>query len=97
MCNNYIKEEILTKLILFFTELCSDTIPFVAELNRLNVEYEAVEIMSSMANFKRFLRLRDNDSAFEQAKANGYIGIPALLLADDTVILDIDQLQGIFG
>lgn len=91
------EEKTLTYPILFFTSLCPDTTPFVAELNRLNVEYEAVEIMSSMANFKRFLRLRDSHSAFEQAKANGYIGIPALLLADETVILDIDQLQGIFG
>ncbi|AKD38640.1 glutaredoxin-like protein [Pasteurella multocida subsp. multocida OH4807] len=87
----------MSKPVLFFASLCPDTTPFVAELNRLNVEYEAVEIMSSMVNFKRFLRLRDNHSAFEEAKANGYIGIPALLLADETVILDINQLQGIFG
>lgn len=87
----------MSKPVLFFANLCPDTTAFVAELNHLNVEYEAVEIMSSMANFKRFLRLRDSHSAFEQAKANGYIGIPALLLADETVILDIDQLQHIFG
>ncbi|MXN88209.1 hypothetical protein K7G92_000054 [Pasteurella canis] len=87
----------MKKLVLFFANLCPDTTAFVAELNRLNVEYEAVEIMSSMANFKRFLRLRDNHSAFEQAKANGYIGIPALLLADEQVILDINQLQHVFG
>ncbi|SUC08725.1 Glutaredoxin-related protein [Pasteurella canis] len=87
----------MSKAVLFFANLCPDTTAFVAELNRLNVEYEAVEIMSSMANFKHFLRLRDNHSAFEQAKANGYIGIPALLLADEQVILDINQLQHVFG
>ena len=87
----------MSKPVLFFANICPDTTAFVSELNRLNMEYEAVEIMSSMANFKRFLRLRDSHSAFEQAKANGYIGIPALLLADETVILDIDQLQHIFG
>ncbi|HDR1924416.1 TPA: hypothetical protein QB638_000783 [Pasteurella multocida] len=87
----------MSKSILFFANLCSDTTPFVAELKRLNVGYEEVEIMSSMVNFKRFLKLRDRHPAFEQAKENGYIGIPALLLADEQVILDIHQLKGIFG
>ncbi|MGY4676347.1 hypothetical protein ACWIT3_01235 [Pasteurella sp. P03HT] len=87
----------MIKPVLFFAELCPDTTPFVAELERLNVEYEAVEIMSSMVNFKHFLRLRDHHSAFESAKANGDIGIPALLLADEQVILERDQLKDIFG
>ncbi|MGC7560371.1 hypothetical protein [Pasteurella sp. PK-2025] len=86
----------MNKPILFFANLCPDTTPFVAELKRLNVGYEGVEIMSSMANFKRFLKLRDRHPAFEQAKVNGYIGIPVLLLEDDRVILDSEQLKGIF-
>ncbi|HHW7446424.1 TPA: hypothetical protein ACU16Q_000617 [Pasteurella multocida] len=87
----------MSKPILFFANLCPDTAPFVAELTRLEVDYESVEIMSSMANFKRFLTLRDQHPAFEQAKENGYIGIPALLLADEQVVLDINQLKNIFG
>lgn len=87
----------MTKPVLFFAELCPDTTPFVAELNRLNVEYEAVEIMSSMANFKRFLKLRDHHTAFDTAKQNGYIGIPALLLADEKVVLDLAELEGLFS
>ncbi|HHE3463159.1 hypothetical protein [Pasteurella multocida] len=83
--------------VLFFANLCPDTAPFVAELARLEVDYESVEIMSSMANFKRFLTLRDQHPAFEQAKENGYIGIPALLWADEQVVLDINQLKDIFG
>lgn len=86
----------MTKPVLFFAELCPDTTPFVAELNRLNVEYEAVEIMSSMANFKRFLKLRDHHPAFENAKANGYIGIPALLFEDEKVVFDLAELEALF-
>lgn len=85
----------MTKPTLFFANLCPDTPPFMAELKRLNVEYEAVEIMSSMANFKRFLKLRDNHPAFEQAKQNGYIGIPALVL-DDHVYLNVNELEPLF-
>ncbi|HDR1156426.1 TPA: hypothetical protein ACPDTQ_001238 [Pasteurella multocida] len=87
----------MSKPVLFFANLCPDTAPFVAELARLEVDYESVEIMSSMANFKRFLTLRDQHPTFEQAKENGYIGIPALLLADEQVVLDIHQLKDIFG
>ncbi len=64
-------------------------------MERLKVDYEAVEIMSSMANFKRFLKLRDNHPAFEKAKQNGYIGIPALVLCDE-VYLNLNELEPLF-
>jgi glutaredoxin-related protein len=41
--------------------------------------------------------LRDRHPAFDNAKANGYIGIPALLLEGDKVVLDLAELEGIFG
>ncbi|QLB13939.1 glutaredoxin-related protein [Bisgaardia hudsonensis] len=86
-----------TKPILFFADLCPDTQPFVEQLQQLNLEYEPVNIFESMANFKRFLKLRDNHSAFDQAKQRGYIGIPALVFDDEKVILDRDELQTIFS
>ena len=49
-----------------------------------------------MPNLKRFLKLRDNDQTFEQPKTLGYIGIPALLLADWRVILDLADLKAEF-
>ncbi|OBW95078.1 hypothetical protein QV08_05545 [Gallibacterium salpingitidis] len=87
----------MTKPVLFFAHLCPDTEPFVKELQRLNVEYESVSILESMANLKRFLRLRDQHSAFDSVKANGYVGVPALVLADEQVILDYQQLAKIFA
>lgn len=86
----------MTKPTLFFTETCPDTAPFMAQLQQLNVEYEAVEVLENLANFKRFLRLRDHHSAFDSAKINGYIGIPALMLSDGQVILDPNTLLNIF-
>lgn len=59
----------MNKPILFFAETCPDTAPFVAELKRLNVDYESVEMLSSLANFKQFLRLRDKSAVFDNAKA----------------------------
>lgn len=86
----------MSKLVLFFADRCPDTAPFVAELETLKLEYEAVEITASMANLKRFLHLRDTHHAFEKAKQNGYIGIPALVI-EDKVILDIPSLNATFG
>ncbi|MGR3807473.1 hypothetical protein [Pasteurella testudinis] len=87
----------MMKPVLFFTHLCPDTEPFVAELNGLKVEYESVNIFESMANFKRFLKLRDSDRTFDEAKQNGYIGIPALLLVNGDVILELDELKRRLG
>ncbi|HGO5854950.1 TPA: hypothetical protein ACK3JH_001857 [Mannheimia haemolytica] len=87
----------MRKPILYFAHWCPDTAPFVAELDRLGIEYELCDITKSGANFKPFLRLRDNHSAFDHAKANGYIGIPALLIEGEKVVLDLAELEGIFG
>ena len=82
----------MQKPILYFAPWCSDTAPFVAELQRLGVDYEAVDITQSGANLKPFLGLRDRHPAFDNAKANGYIGIPALMLEDERVVLDLAEL-----
>ena len=58
--------------------------------------YEAVEVLSSIPNLKQWLRLRDRHAAFDDAKAQGYAGFPALLLDDDRVILDESKLKEIF-
>lgn len=82
----------MTKPVLYFAHWCPDTAPFVAELQRLGVDYEAVDITQNGANFKPFLKLRDHHPAFDNAKANGYIGIPALVLEDERVVLDLAEL-----
>ena len=85
------------KPILYYAEQCPDTAPFVAELKRLGVEYEEVEVLSSIPNLKQFLRLRDNHAEFDSVKAKGYAGFPALLLEDGRVILDEAQLKSLFA
>ncbi len=80
---------------LFYSELCPDTAPFVAELERLNIDYQPVNIFESMTNFKQFLRLRDTDKAFDNAKTQGYAGIPALVIDDERIILELDELKNI--
>lgn len=86
----------MSKPILFYAETCPDTAPFVAELDRLGVDYDEVEIMTSLPNLKQFIRLRDSNAEFDNPKANGYLGIPALLLPNGDVVLDLSKLKVIF-
>ena len=78
--------------VLFFSDLCPDTPPFVAALAARNMDYEAVNITASMKNLKRFLALRDSHAAFDARKAQGAIGIPVLQLADDSLVFRIEDL-----
>lgn len=85
----------MTKPILYFAHWCPDTAPFVAELARLGIDYEPCDITKSGAGLKPFLRLRDRHTAFDHAKENGYIGIPALVWKEE-VILDSEELEWAF-
>jgi glutaredoxin-related protein len=78
--------------VLYFSDLCPDTPPFVAALAARNMDYEAVNITASMKNLKRFLALRDSHAAFDARKAQGAIGIPVLQLADDSLVFHIKDL-----
>lgn len=65
-------------------------------VDRLGVDYDEVEIMTSLPNLKQFIRLRDSSAEFDNSKANGYLGIPALLLPNGDVVLDPSKLKVIF-
>ncbi|MDE3984281.1 hypothetical protein NUS51_03970 [Glaesserella parasuis] len=72
----------MQKPVLYFAHWCPDTAPFVAELQRLGIDYEEREMTTGGANLKAFLKLRDNHPAFNNAKANGYIFFPSLGLEE---------------
>ncbi|TCP93325.1 glutaredoxin-related protein [Cricetibacter osteomyelitidis] len=87
----------MTKPVLYFSDKCPDTPPFVAKLAELNIEYEAANISDYMPNLKRFLAIRDNAPAFAERKAKGYIGIPALVLESGEIIFEPNELERIFS
>ncbi len=82
------------KYILFFSDKCPDTKAFVEELRNQGIVYEEVNITESMANLKRFLKLRDNRPEFEERKLWGMIGIPVLLLPNNNLIFELNDLNG---
>ena len=54
------------------------------------------DISVKMPKFKNGYKKAMVNAAFDDAKAQGYAGFPALLLDDDRVILDESKLKEIF-
>lgn len=53
-----------------------------------NPNYEVIDFGQHIRLLKEFLKLRDNEPAFAEAKAKGYAGVPCFVLEDGTVTLD---------
>ena len=70
------------------SEMCPDCIECKYNLDRNNIEYDNIDITKSLNGLKEFLKLRDKDEVFDDAKDNGYIGIPALVTDDGKLTLD---------
>lgn len=50
-------------------------------------KYQLIDIGENVRNLKEFLRLRDNNPIFDEAKRSGSVGIPCFVLEDGTVTL----------
>ena len=53
--------------------------------------YQVIDIGEHVRLLKEFLRLRDNNPVFDEAKKKGYAGIPCFVLEDGTVTLDPEE------
>lgn len=56
-----------------------------------NPNYEVIDIGSHVLKLKEFLRLRDNNKAFDEARQKGAAGIPCFVLEDGTVTLNPEE------
>ena len=75
-------------LTLFVSSLCPDCPPAIAEVKEKNLDYEIVDITSSMANLKRFLKERDLSEDFDEIVEKGNVGVPALMRDDKFYFFD---------
>lgn len=88
----------MKKLILFSSSKCPDCPPIIERLNEENIEFENIDITESMANLKKFLKVRDNNSYFDTIKENNKVGVPTLMDEDGNffnpeVIDDFNQFK----
>lgn len=71
-----------------------DTCPdctYVKEQVKGNDRYETIDIGTHVRNLKEFLKLRDNNPVFDEAKRTGAAGIPCFVLEDGTVTLSPEE------
>ena len=68
--------------------LCPDCVKCREDLDGAGVEYEYLDFADDLRNLKEFLRIRDGEPLFDDARARGGIGIPCILREDGSVTLD---------
>ena len=69
---------------------CPDCVE-VDEQVKGDSRYEIIDIGEHVRFMKEFLRLRDNNEVFAEARAKGYAGIPCFVLEDGTVTLNPEE------
>lgn len=66
-------------------ETCPDCVYLHSQIDQRKDEFEYVNIGEHVKNLKEFLRLRDNNSVFDECKKKGYAGIPCFVFEDGRV------------
>ena len=65
-----------------------------SHLDREKIPYEYVDITGSMANLKEFLKLRDRLPLYQDARVEGFVGIPSFVKDDGTITRDVEEAMG---
>ena len=60
------------------------------EIGRENIPYDYVDITASIGNLKAFMKMRDEEPAFDEAKKAGAVGVPAFVLDDVDICLELE-------
>ena len=75
---------------IYVMSTCPDC-TYVEEQVKGNSNYEIIDIGAHIRNLKAFLKLRDNNAVFDEAKRTGAAGIPCFVLEDGRVTLTPEE------
>ena len=70
------------------TNTCPDCMDAKANLDFYHIPYTYIDVCTSVKELKEFIQLRDHASIFQEAKENGFLGIPAIIKEDGSITLD---------
>lgn len=68
--------------------LCKHCVACRQELDEAGVEYTFLDFGVELKNLKEFLKIREGNPLFDEARAKGDIGIPCFVLEDGTITLN---------
>lgn len=75
-------------MIIYGSMLCPDCVQCREDLDAAGVPYDYRDFSDNLKNLKEFLKIRDENSLFDEVKREGKIGIPCILLDDGTITFD---------
>ena len=73
--------------------LCPDCVKCCQELKEAEIPFEYCDFADSLVNLKEFLKLRDENSIFDDVRTSGKIGIPCIVREDGTVTLSWEEFM----
>ena len=76
---------------IYGSEMCPDCVACKKNFDYYGIEYEFIDINTSLRNLKEFLKYRDNDPIFDHCKEIDDIGLPALIREDGSVFLSWEK------
>ena len=68
--------------------LCPDCVRCREELDRAGVNYEFLDFGDNLKNLKEFLKIREGNPLYDEARREGNNGIPCLVEEDGRASLD---------
>lgn len=74
------------------TNVCPDCIEALKILDEKKIQYTYLEFSESTDNLKKFLKYRDTEDIFANARAEGNIGVPCFELSDGTLTLSLEEV-----
>lgn len=80
------------KVTVFGSHLCPDALYAIVKLKDLGIGIDFQNISASLPTLKVFLAKRDGNPMFDEARAQGKVGIPLFVLEDGTETMDLDAV-----
>ena len=67
-------------IVVFGSHLCKDCVVLKAKLEEENINFRYLDITENLGYMKMFLKYRDEHEMFKEAKEEGKIGIPFIVV-----------------
>ena len=89
--SSYAEQEDFSVITIFGMPTCPDC-AYVKEQIKDNKSFRLIDIGEHIKYLKAFIRIRDNNPVFDDAKESGSVGIPCFVLEDGTVTLSPEEV-----
>ncbi len=78
-------------MIIYGINACPDCVGAIKKLEEQNISYEYRLLGEKVLWLREFLNIRDHEDIFNEAKEQGYIGIPLFIAQDGFMTLDLSE------